>query len=95
MNTQSQNTARWGAKLNASQEVRGPTDHPAWANRRQQETWRSPGLVLWEQDTQHITVLTGEQALDVLTQMRSRSDWREEDWSLEDRCSPRNHAQWR
>ncbi len=67
-----------GAKVNVGWFGRGPNDHPAWATRPQQETWRSRVLLVWDHDLQRIVGLSAEQALDLLAHLQSSEGWRQE-----------------
>jgi hypothetical protein len=60
-----------GAKINVGWLGRRPHDHPAWASRPQQETWRSGVLGVWDQDLRRIVGLSAEQALDLLAHLQS------------------------
>ena len=60
-----------GAKVNIGWLRRGPSDHPAWASRWQQETWRSGVLVLWDHNLQRLIGLSAKQALDLLAHLQS------------------------
>lgn len=76
MNHQLRRTAGFGAKLNTYEQPRKQADCPASANPGQQEDWRSRGLVLWQDDARQITLLSAQDALDVLADMRADSAWR-------------------
>jgi len=77
MNNQLRKTAGFGAKLNTYEQPRRQADYPAWANPGQREDWRSCGLVFWKDDARQITLFAAQDALDVLTDMRSNSDWKQ------------------
>lgn len=64
-----------GAKVNVGH---GTSDHPAWASRWQQQTWRSGVLVLWDHDLQCIIGLSAGQALGLLSHFQSSEDWRQD-----------------
>jgi hypothetical protein len=67
-----------GAKVNTSGYGRMPSDHPAWAGRAQQETWRSGVLVIWDHELRRIIGLSAQQALKLLAHLQASEDWRQE-----------------
>lgn len=78
MDSQYEEAARWGAKLNTSEQSRTPADYPTWAKARQHFAWQSRGFILWEEDSHHIARLRPEQALDVLARLQADNTWRQD-----------------
>lgn len=75
--TKNSNCPRQGFRLNWQTWPKA-SDWPEWANPYQREKWEKKGLLLWDEETQQVTNLNGQQALDILDQFRHASDWWEE-----------------
>lgn len=69
--------AKWGVKINAGAGAYHAKDFPAWANHRQRDDWRSPGVVIWSEEHQQVTRMSAGHAIQLLEQLRSTDDWRE------------------
>jgi len=67
-----------GFKLNLHPDWRKPHEHPAWASRPQQETWRTGVLLVWDQDLKRIIGLSASQALHLLADIHSCDQWPQE-----------------
>ena len=76
MQDQDERRESWGVKINTSWQ-RGMGDWPAWARPVQREKWGEQGIVIWNHETQQITKLRATQALWVLDQLRTRTDWKQ------------------
>jgi hypothetical protein len=66
----------WGAKVNTGWQ-RNTGDCPVWARPVQREKWGEQGVVIWDHGIQQITRLTATQALWILDQLRTRTDWKQ------------------
>lgn len=66
----------WGARINARARL-GASDCPAWAKPLDRDRWIRQGLVVWQQETQHIIQLSATQALAVLDDLRTDDAWTE------------------
>jgi hypothetical protein len=66
----------WGVKVNTGWQ-RKVEDCPAWAHPAQREKWTKSGVIIWDHETQQITKLKATQALWVLDQLRTRTDWKQ------------------
>jgi hypothetical protein len=44
----------------------------------QREKWEEQGVVIWDHEAQEITRLTATQALRILDQLRTRTDWKQQ-----------------
>lgn len=75
--TKNSNYTRQGFHLNW-QTWPAASDWPEWANRYQREKWEKQGLILWDEETQQVTRLSGQQALSLLDQLSHASDWQEQ-----------------
>jgi hypothetical protein len=66
----------WGAKVNTGWQ-RKAGNCPTWAHRAQREKWTEPGVIIWDHEAHQITRLKATQALWVLDQLRTRTDWKQ------------------
>lgn len=66
----------WGAKVNIGWQ-RKIENCPTWAHPAQREKWTESGVIIWDHETQQITKLKATQALWVLDQLRTRTDWKQ------------------
>ena len=72
--TENPNHTSQGFRLNL-QTWPAASDWPEWTNRYQREKWEKKGLILWDGEIQHVTRLSGQQALGLLDQLRRAADW--------------------
>jgi len=73
----SESQVSWGARFNAR--VRhDASDCPAWARPVDRDRGIQQGLVVWQQETQHIIRLSATQALALLDNLRSDDAWTEQ-----------------
>jgi hypothetical protein len=76
MQNQDERHESWGVKINTRWQ-RKAEDCPVWAHPAQREKWTKSGVIIWDHETQQITKLKATQALWVLDQLRTRTDWKQ------------------
>lgn len=64
----------WDLRLNRGNWT-SVQDWPMWANRHHQEKWKGHGLIIWDNEIQEVTKLSGQQAIALLNHQRRNSEW--------------------
>lgn len=60
----------WGARIN-TRERQDKKDCPAWVKPADRDRWTQKGLIIWQEEAQHIIRLSATYVLQVLDQLRS------------------------
>jgi hypothetical protein len=60
----------WGARIN-TRKRQDKKDCPAWANPAEREQWTQRGVIVWQEETQHIIRLSATNAIQILDNHRA------------------------
>ena len=66
----------WGARVNR-RECQDKKDCPAWVKPADRERWTQRGIIVWQEETQHIR-LSAMQAMQLLDDLRTDDEWADE-----------------
>ena len=66
----------WGARINI-RERNDASDCPSWLKPADRDTWVQRGLIVWQEETQHIFRLLGTYALQLLDSLNEDDTWKE------------------